>query len=219
MVKRNLGHGSKPRDVTTRLKATSSDHLAVEDALEEHGLGSLRAHVGVGGELGDEDAANLVQALVHLVDLHLDGALANVEDLVGLLEELILAFASIGLESCQGHSLVVAGVHTTALGVEEATCAVGWHLVLAAPSEAWLELAAGALGHQLLHGEEERHSLSVGELHSAGGKVDAVLLDEGQAATLVLQGALDLLKGVGLTSHQPGVDKLLAALRLRLHGE
>eukprot|EP00411_Alexandrium_monilatum_P066019 CAMPEP_0175592092 /NCGR_PEP_ID=MMETSP0096-20121207/53215_1 /TAXON_ID=311494 /ORGANISM="Alexandrium monilatum, Strain CCMP3105" /LENGTH=34 /DNA_ID= /DNA_START= /DNA_END= /DNA_ORIENTATION= len=33
-----------------------SDHLTVEDALEEDGLGCLGAHVRIGGLLGDEDA-------------------------------------------------------------------------------------------------------------------------------------------------------------------
>eukprot|EP00972_Heterocapsa_arctica_P105062 15479915-Heterocapsa_arctica.AAC.1 len=58
-----------------------SDDLAVEDALEQHGLRGLGAHVRVGRLLRHEDAANLAQILVHFVHLHLDGALADVEDL------------------------------------------------------------------------------------------------------------------------------------------
>merc|ERR1712039_313976 len=113
----------------------NSDNLPVEDALHEDRLGGLGTHVRVRGLLRHEDTADLTQLCVHLVHLHLDGPLANVEDLVGLLEELLLALLAVSLQGRQGHGLVVAGVHAAALGVEEATCAVRRHVELAAPGE------------------------------------------------------------------------------------
>merc|ERR1719471_844466 len=173
-----------------------SDDLAVEDALEEDGLRGLGAHVGVPGLLRDEDAPDLAELGVDLVDLHLDGALADVEDLVGLLEELLLALLAVGLERGQGHGLVVAGVHAAALGVEEAARAVGGHLELAPPREARLELGAAALRLQGLHGEEEWHVLAVRQLDRCRLEVHAVLLLE--AYRVALEAALDEGERVGL---------------------
>mmetsp|Transcript_26459 Transcript_26459/g.66990 ORF Transcript_26459/g.66990 Transcript_26459/m.66990 type:complete len:347 (-) Transcript_26459:27-1067(-) len=195
-----------------------SDDLAVEDALHEDGLRGLGTHVRVRRLLRHEDTADLAQLRIDLVDLHLDGALADVEDLVGLLEELLLATLAIGLQSRQRHGLVVAGVHTTALGVQEAARAVGGHLELATPSEARLELRALALGQKALHGEEEGHVLRVRQLHGRRLVVHAVLLLEGDGVGG--QGAIDEGQGVGLASHElGGHELLLAAVRLCLDRE
>mmetsp|Transcript_43655 Transcript_43655/g.135505 ORF Transcript_43655/g.135505 Transcript_43655/m.135505 type:complete len:319 (+) Transcript_43655:74-1030(+) len=193
-----------------------SDHLAVKDALEEDSLGSLRAHVRVRGLLRDKDTADLAEVRVDLVHLHLDGALADVEDLVGLLEELLLALLAVGLEGGQRHGLVVAGVHAAALGVQEGAGAVGGHLELAAPREARLELAAVALRHEALDREEERHVLAVGQLNGRRQGVDAVVLleDNGVGAKL----AIDEGQGVGLAGEELGGHKLRALVGLRLNG-
>merc|ERR1712183_870902 len=126
-------------------KRISSKHsigdTTVEDALQEDCLWLLGAHVCVGGLLRDEDATDLAQLLVHLVHLHLDSALADVEDLVRLLEELLLPFLAIGDAGSEADGLIVAGVHAAALRVQEATTTVGGHHVLATPLEALLELA------------------------------------------------------------------------------
>merc|ERR1719471_1340389 len=127
-----------------------SDNLAVEDTLEEDGLRRLGAHVRVPGLLRHEDAPDLAELRVDLVDLRLDGSLSDVEDLVGLLEELLLALLAVGLERGQRHGLVVARVHAPALGVQEAARAVGGHVELAAPGEARPEGAALALGQEAL---------------------------------------------------------------------
>eukprot|EP00411_Alexandrium_monilatum_P035821 CAMPEP_0175348072 /NCGR_PEP_ID=MMETSP0095-20121207/9699_1 /TAXON_ID=311494 /ORGANISM="Alexandrium monilatum, Strain CCMP3105" /LENGTH=94 /DNA_ID=CAMNT_0016645569 /DNA_START=45 /DNA_END=326 /DNA_ORIENTATION=- len=61
---RFLGGGGQP--------CGRSDHLAIEDALEEDGFGSLCTHVRVRGLLRDEDATDLAEVRVDLVHLHLD---------------------------------------------------------------------------------------------------------------------------------------------------
>ena len=152
-----------------------------------------------------------------LVDLHLDDALAEVEDLVGLLEELVLAALTIGLHGRQGHGLIVTQGHTSALRVKEATGSVGGDAELATPGEARLEGAALALGHQLLHSEEEGHVLAVRQLHGGGREVHAVLLLEGNGVGI--QAALDEGQGVGLTGSQLGGGELLALVSLELHCE
>mmetsp|Transcript_87026 Transcript_87026/g.188323 ORF Transcript_87026/g.188323 Transcript_87026/m.188323 type:complete len:355 (-) Transcript_87026:18-1082(-) len=196
----------------------SSDDLAVEDALEEHRPRGLGAHVRVGRLLRHEDAADLAQGLVHLVHLHLDGALADVEDLVRLLEELLLATLAIGLQGRQGHGLIVTGVHTTALRVKEAARAVGRHVELAAPGEARLEGAALALRDELLAGEEEGHVLAIRHLHGGGREVHAVLLVEGDGVRG--ERALNEGQGVGLARRElRRHELLLARLRLELDGE
>merc|ERR1712087_329533 len=132
---------------------TSANHSrdpSVEDALQEDGLWLLGAHVRVGGLLRDEDATDLAQLLVHLVHLHLDSTLADVEDLVRLLEELLLPFLAIGDAGSEADCLIVAGVHAAALRVQETTTTVRWHHVLTTPLEALLEFAALALGDQVL---------------------------------------------------------------------
>merc|ERR1712061_923212 len=117
-----------------------SDHLAVENALQEHGLRGLGPHVRVGGLLGDEDSTDLAQLGIDLVDLHLNGTLTDVEHLVGLLEELLLARLAISLQARKSNGLVIAEVHATHLGVEEATGTVRRHLEFATPGETRLEL-------------------------------------------------------------------------------
>merc|ERR1712151_164348 len=144
---------------------SSSHHLAIKDPLEEDGLGGLGSHVSVGGLLRYEDATDLAQVSVDLVHLHLDCALADVKDFVGLLEELLLALLAVCLQGRQRHRLIVASVHAAALGVKEASGTVGGNVKLASPREARLELGAAASGLQLLHGEKEGHVLAVRQLH------------------------------------------------------
>merc|ERR1712066_483031 len=98
--------------------------LAEEDTLHQYGLRSLRTHVRVGWLLGHEDAADLAELRVHLVHLHLNGALADVEHLVAFLEELLLPALAVCLQRWQCHRLVVARIHAAALRVQEAARAV-----------------------------------------------------------------------------------------------
>merc|ERR1719478_104364 len=198
------------------LGTVESVDLARDDALDQHLLGSLGAHVGVRELLRDEDARPLARGLVDLVDGELDGAVGDLEHLVGLAGQLGLALGAVGLHAGERLGHVVASGAATALGVKEETRAVRGH------AEGARELSAGGdglvagLGHELLHGEHEGHTLATRKLHGGGGVVDAVLLGEGEAA-LVLKGAVDAGEGVGGTGHELGVHELLGdgALALR----
>ena len=95
--------------------------------------------------------------------------------------------------------------------------AVRRHAELAAPSEARLEGAALALGHQLLHRKEEGHVLAIRQLNGGRGEVHAVLLLEGDGARV--QGALHEGQGVGLAGGELGGGELLAVVGVDLHGE
>ena len=44
-------------------------HLAIENALQQHGLWFLCSHIGITGLLRHEDTTNLTQFLIHLVEL------------------------------------------------------------------------------------------------------------------------------------------------------
>merc|ERR1712187_1105745 len=143
--------------------ARNSDHPSVEDPLPEYSLRLLGTHVCVGRLLGDEYATDLAVLLVHLVHLHLDGTLTDVEDFVCLLEELFLPLLAIGNAGREANCLVVASVHAAALRIQEAAATVRWHHVLATPLEAWLELVALTFRNQVLHGEHEGHILAIGD--------------------------------------------------------
>mmetsp|Transcript_105786 Transcript_105786/g.257002 ORF Transcript_105786/g.257002 Transcript_105786/m.257002 type:complete len:214 (-) Transcript_105786:29-670(-) len=194
-----------------------SHNLAVEDALEQDGLRGLCSHVCVRRLFGDKDATDLAQLSVDLVDFHLDGALTNVEDLVCLFEELVLAAHTIGLQCGQRHGLIVAGVHPAAFWVEEGAAAVGGHLKLSAPGEARLELAALTRSNELFDGEEEGHVLAVGQLHGGGQTVDSVVLLEGDWARVKV--TVDEGQCVGLARQELGRNKLRTLGCLGLNGK
>ena len=65
-------------------------------------LGGLGAHVRVGQLLRHKHAGELAGGAVHLVHGELDGALSHLVNLVGLLEQLLLALRAVGLKANQG---------------------------------------------------------------------------------------------------------------------
>mmetsp|Transcript_23660 Transcript_23660/g.74427 ORF Transcript_23660/g.74427 Transcript_23660/m.74427 type:complete len:322 (-) Transcript_23660:106-1071(-) len=145
---------------------------------------------------------------VHLGDLELDLARDHIELLVVLVEELgITLLAVLKTRERDGH--VVAGRHTAALGVKEEAGAVGRHLEVATELGADLEGGAGAAGHELLDGEEERDTLAARKLHGGGGVVNAVLLGELNLAALVGDGAGHAIEGVGLAGHELRLHEVL----------
>ena len=141
--------------------------LAVPEPRDLDVLGGLGAQVGVRGLDRLEDAGDLARGGVDLSDRE-DGLAAESDDrLVVLLLELV------GVRtSGEGDGVVVTGRATPALGVEEGRATVG------RDGEVTAERGEGALGGELLDGEQERDALSSGELDGDGGVVDAVLLLE-----------------------------------------
>mmetsp|Transcript_25488 Transcript_25488/g.35239 ORF Transcript_25488/g.35239 Transcript_25488/m.35239 type:complete len:338 (+) Transcript_25488:297-1310(+) len=203
---------------TTNLKQETNNLLnaAVEDTLQEDSLGLLAAHVSVGSLGGHEHATNLALLSVHPVHLELNLATKHIEHLVVLLEELSITLHT-RLLAGKGHSHIVTGGHTTALGVKEQTGSVRRHGELATHLEARGDLvtAGGSGGNQLLDGEEERNALSTRLLDGGGGVINTILLGEDDLAILVRDGTRDTIQGVGLTSHQLGVhESLLDGTRL-----
>ena len=183
------------------------------DALDQEVLGHLATHVGITGLLGDEHTREVTIGLVNTVDGELNVTLEHVELLVVLAEHLLVAVNTV-LDAWEGTCLVVAGGGTTALGVKEEASAVGRDGERAAHLEARLDLVTVAGGHQLLHGEEERHTLTARGLDGGGGVVNAVVLEDRGLAVDVLQLSTDTIKGVRLAGHQLGVDVVRGDLAL-----
>lgn len=194
---------------------------SVEDALGEDLLGDLGSHVSVTELSSNEDTADLGLLRVDLVDLHLDAALGHVEGLVVLLEKLFISLLA-GLKTGKSNGHVVTGGSTTALGVKEEAGTVGGGVEVTTHLETRLEGGTVALGNEVLDGEKEGNTLATGKLDGGGGVINALLLGEDNLATVGGDGALDAIKGVGLTGHDLGVDELLLGLAgladLLLHG-
>ena len=186
-------------------------NASVEDALGEDLLGDLGSHIGVTELSSNEDAADLGLLRLDLVDLHLDAALGNVEGLVVLLEKLFISLLA-GLKTGKSNGHVVTGGSTTALGVKEEAGTVGGGVEVTTHLEARLEGGTVALGNEVLDGEKEGNTLATRKLDGGGGIIDTLLLGEDKLATVGGDGALNAIKGVGLTGHDLGVDELLLGL-------
>mmetsp|Transcript_14663 Transcript_14663/g.35596 ORF Transcript_14663/g.35596 Transcript_14663/m.35596 type:complete len:332 (+) Transcript_14663:254-1249(+) len=174
-------------------------------ALKEDGLGLLGAHVSVRRLLVHEGAAKVASGRVHAGHGELGAAAEDLEDLVVLLEETLITAS---LKRWERNRLVVAGGGAAALGVEEEASAVRGHGHVAGELEPGLDGALGALGDEVLHGEEEGHALTARCLHGRGRIVNAVLLLEDNLAALGDGVALNDGEGVGLASHHLAGDHL-----------
>ena len=187
--------------------------LGVEDSLGEDLLRDLGSHVRISTLRRNENTADLALLSIDLVNLHLDTSGANVEGLVVLLEHSGITLLS-GLKSRKSNGHVISGGSSTSLGVKEKTGTVGRNAEVSAHLESGLEGSAVTLGNELLHGEEERNTLSSRKLNGGGGVVNTLLLLEDDVAALRKERSLDTLKSVSLPGHDLGVDELL----LRLSG-
>mmetsp|Transcript_1498 Transcript_1498/g.3222 ORF Transcript_1498/g.3222 Transcript_1498/m.3222 type:complete len:341 (+) Transcript_1498:146-1168(+) len=190
------------------LGAIKLSNPAEDDALKEHLLGLLGAHVSVRELLRHKHTRELPGVGVSLVNSHLDGPIRDLEHLVGLGKELILALATVSLQTGKSNRHVVAGGATTPLGVKEETRAVRGSAEHAAKLSAHADVLGRELGNELLDVEEEGHTLTTGELHGLGSVVDAHLLLEDEALGARDEGALDAREGVGRARHHLGVNEL-----------
>mmetsp|Transcript_13416 Transcript_13416/g.35183 ORF Transcript_13416/g.35183 Transcript_13416/m.35183 type:complete len:347 (+) Transcript_13416:201-1241(+) len=186
---------------------------AEELALEQHLLGHLGAKVGVRRLLVDEHATKLAQLRVDGGDLQLERARTDVELLVVLGEERLVAAR---LQRRERDGLIVAGGGAAALGVEEEAGAVRRHDELARELEARVDgrRRLRRRRDQVLDGEEERHALAARQLHGRRRIVNAVLLDELELARVGDQVALDAGEDVRLARRHLRVDRLSGQTRL-----
>lgn len=186
-------------------------NLGVKDSLCKDLLGNLGTHVSIPRLTGNEHTSNFTLLSIHLVHFHFNSSTSNLESLVILLEELGITLLT-GLKTGQGHGHIVTGGSSTSLGVEEETGTVGWDAEVTTHLEAGLEGSAVSGGDELFDGEEEGDALSSWQLDRGGSIVNTLFFGEDDLSTVGLQAALDALKGVSLTSHDFGVDKLLLSL-------
>mmetsp|Transcript_8676 Transcript_8676/g.12750 ORF Transcript_8676/g.12750 Transcript_8676/m.12750 type:complete len:343 (+) Transcript_8676:104-1132(+) len=182
-------------------------NLCEKDSLGEYLLGGLGSHIGI-SKLGcNEDTSNLGLLGVNLVDLHLDTSLSYIEDLVVLSKKLGISLLS-GLKTGKGNSHIISGGSSTSLGVKEESSTVRRSVEVTSHLEARLETVSVTLADKVLHGEKERNTLSSWKLNGGCGVVNSLLLGEDDDS-IILDGSLNCLKGVGLTGHDLGVDELL----------
>mmetsp|Transcript_164163 Transcript_164163/g.315392 ORF Transcript_164163/g.315392 Transcript_164163/m.315392 type:complete len:294 (-) Transcript_164163:253-1134(-) len=150
-------------------------------SFEQNFLGLFGAQVCVSRLLVHKNTSDLFELSIDLRHLKLNGALANVELLVVLLEHFLVPAC---LHCWQRNSLVVTSGGTTALRVEKKASAVRGHHERTRHCEAWSNFISSGTcrSNQVLYCEQERDALTTWQLDSCGSIINAIRLNELQLA-------------------------------------